>query len=105
MTKKKLNCWEHKKCERQPGGKLVYKFGLCRATRESRLDGVHGGDNGGRSCWVVAGTFCGGKVQGTFARKYETCKECDFYKMVLGEEGSNLEITLSLFKRLREDEE
>lgn len=34
----------------------------------------------GRVCWVVAGTFCEGKVQGTFAQKYENCTKCDFYK-------------------------
>ncbi len=104
MAKKKLNCWEFKKCGRQPGGELVYKFGLCPATRETLLDGVHDGENAGRACWIVAGTFCGGEVQGLFAKKYETCKDCDFYKMVLGEEGGKFEITLNLFKRLKEDE-
>ncbi len=30
----------------------------------------------------VAGTFCEGKVQETFAQKYEDCVKCDFYQMV-----------------------
>ncbi len=34
----------------------------------------------GRACWVVAGTFCEGKVQGTFAKKYENCLKCEYYK-------------------------
>ena len=28
----------------------------------------------------VAGTLCGGKVQGTFALKLGNCQKCDFYK-------------------------
>jgi hypothetical protein len=35
----------------------------------------------------VAGTFCGGKVQGSFAEKEITCMACDFYKRVKEEEG------------------
>lgn len=31
-------------------------------------------------CWQIAGTYCGGKVQGVFAEKYENCKLCDVYK-------------------------
>ncbi len=31
-------------------------------------------------CWQVAGTHCGGEVQGRFARKYSDCKECAVYK-------------------------
>jgi PAS domain S-box-containing protein len=31
-------------------------------------------------CWQVAGTHCGGAVQGQFARKYVDCKECSVYK-------------------------
>ncbi|MGE5174112.1 MAG: two-CW domain-containing protein, partial [Betaproteobacteria bacterium] len=25
----KLNCWEHKKCGRQPGGHKVAELGVC----------------------------------------------------------------------------
>jgi PAS domain S-box-containing protein len=31
-------------------------------------------------CWQVAGTHCGGEIQGHFARKYSDCKECAVYK-------------------------
>jgi len=34
----------------------------------------------GRICWAVAGTFCEGKVQGTFAQKNEDCRKCNFYQ-------------------------
>lgn len=36
----------------------------------------------GRICWAVAGTFCKGKIQGTFAQKSEDCKQCRFYQKV-----------------------
>jgi len=31
-------------------------------------------------CWKIAGTYCKGEVQGTFAQKYESCIECDVFK-------------------------
>jgi len=39
---KKLNCWEFKQCGREAGGAHVDEFGVCPATKEQRLDGVHG---------------------------------------------------------------
>jgi diguanylate cyclase (GGDEF)-like protein len=31
-------------------------------------------------CWLVAGTLCGGKPQGTFAQKYGSCYTCKVFK-------------------------
>lgn len=31
-------------------------------------------------CWLIAGTFCRGKVQGKFARKLKDCRLCEIYK-------------------------
>jgi hypothetical protein len=31
-------------------------------------------------CWLIAGTMCGGGVQGVFAKKYTTCSECEVFK-------------------------
>ncbi len=31
-------------------------------------------------CWQVAGTYCGGKVQGAFAQKYGNCSKCNVYQ-------------------------
>jgi len=42
--------------------------------------------NAGRACWVVAGTNCGGRVQGTFAEKEKNCLNCEFYMLVCEEE-------------------
>ncbi len=97
----KKNCWEFKKCGRQEGGEHVHDLGVCPAANEKRLNGVHGGQNAGRSCWVVAGTMCGGKVQGTFAQKYENCETCDFFKEIRKEEGSGYEMSIVLLNKMR----
>lgn len=71
----KINCWEFKKCGREAGGPKVGEMGVCP---------VH--PNNGRSCWLVAGTFCGGKVQGSAAQKLGNCAVCDFYVKVKARE-------------------
>ena len=97
----KRNCWEFKGCERQVGGKKAEELGVCPAATDDRLSGVHGGEKAGRACWVLAGTMCGGKVQGTFAQKYENCESCDFFKTVREEEGSAYELSVILLKKIR----
>jgi hypothetical protein len=86
----KSNCWEVKKCGRQPGGPKVAELGVCPAASETRVSGMNGGHNGGRVCWALAGTLCGGRVQGTFATKLANCMECAFHQQVAGEEGASL---------------
>ncbi len=49
----KLNCWEWKQCGREPGGVNVASLGICPASTEMKMNGVHGGKNGGRTCWIV----------------------------------------------------
>ena len=82
----KINCWEFKKCERQAGGRLVSELGVCPASTDQTLHGVHDGRNAGRACWVVAGTFCSGAIQGTEAQKQHNCWKCDFFQVVRKEE-------------------
>ena len=79
--KPRQNCWEAKNCGREPGGRKADELGICAAAVEDRLEGVHGGYHGGRACWVIAGTLCGGAVQGTAAEKEGNCMLCDVYKM------------------------
>ncbi|MHB8069967.1 MAG: two-CW domain-containing protein [Desulfobaccales bacterium] len=55
-----MDCWEFKKCGQEPG---------CPAYPDC-----------GTQCAQVAGTLCGGKVQGLFALKLLNCRECDFYR-------------------------
>lgn len=83
----KENCWEFKKCGREPNGAKAAEIGVCPATIDASSNELHGGKNGGRICWAVTGTFCGGKVQGTFANKQISCLACDFFKKVKEEEG------------------
>jgi hypothetical protein len=35
-------------------------------------------------CWLIAGTLCGGEVQGKFADKVESCTECKVFKDFIG---------------------
>ncbi len=58
-NEKLLKCWEYKDC-----GKTD-----CPSYKADDL-----------RCWQVAGTFCGGKVQGQFARKFGDCRKCEVYK-------------------------
>ena len=89
MAKNKLNCWEYMQCQRQPGGKMVSKQGVCPAATDRSFDGINYGENAGRICWAVAGTCCGGEVQGTFAEKRDSCTGCEFYQMVQEEEATS----------------
>ncbi len=61
---------------------------VCPAAFDASFDGINSGINGGRFCWAVAGTFCDGKIQGTYAQKRESCMDCDFYHIVCAEEGT-----------------
>ncbi len=76
------NCWEIMKCGREPGGAKAEVLGVCIATTDSKVNGQNNGTNGGRICWAVAGTLCGGTVQGEFAAKMDNCIKCDFYHQV-----------------------
>ncbi|CAK8720920.1 hypothetical protein KKHLCK_10120 [Candidatus Electrothrix laxa] len=78
-----LNCWQFKKCGREPGGKNVLQTGVCSVAIEIEADGIHKGKNGGRCCWVITNSaldedtphgFCLNKIQG--------CRECNFYLFV-----------------------
>jgi hypothetical protein len=63
----KTPCWEFMKCGRNLG-----KEQKCPAYPHF-----------GRVCWVVGGTYCEGRVQGTFAQKCEDCRKCPFLKHVV----------------------
>lgn len=88
MVMKRQNCWEYMKCGRQPGGHMVAELGVCPAADDGSYDGINRGRNAGRFCWAVAGTFCGGNIQGTFADKRTSCLSCPFFSKVRAEEGT-----------------
>lgn len=62
-------CWEYKQCGREKGGKKEKEMGVCPAW-----------PNHGYSCASVTGTYCGGVVQESFAKKIANCAKCDFFK-------------------------
>jgi hypothetical protein len=78
------NCWEAKRCGREPGNDQD----VCPVFEAAEYDGVNEGQYAGRFCWAVAGTLCHGEVQGTFAEKAMDCMKCDFYKVVVQEQGA-----------------
>ncbi len=87
-----INCWEILKCGREEGGVNAEKLGVCPAAVCSDCDGLNSGVKGGRICWAIAGTYCGGSVQGMFAEKIESCIKCEFFNMVIEEEGENFQM-------------
>lgn len=54
-----VKCWEEKNCHQTK----------CPAYQSQNL-----------RCWQVAGTFCGGEVQGSFAQKLGNCAECEVFR-------------------------
>jgi hypothetical protein len=96
----KQNCWEYKKCGREPRGLKAVELGVCPASVKKRTDGINSGKNGGRSCWALTGTLCGGVVQGTFASELGNCMKCEFYQLVGMEEGPNHQSSRDILKHL-----
>ncbi len=85
MSERLKDCWEILNCGREKGGPKVLELGECIASKEGL----------GHSCWAIAGTLCGGEVQGTQAQKEQNCMQCDVYKLynrAIGSEGKRIAI-------------
>lgn len=80
---------------------MVDDLGVCPAATEERLDGVHDGTNAGRTCWVVAGTFCDGEAACIFVKEVKDCTHCEVHKKVSNEEFPYLLPTPELLRRLK----
>lgn len=79
------NCWELRDCGREAGGAKVSELGECIASREKL----------GHSCWAIAGTLCGGIVQGSVKDKQGNCLTCEVYKSynrLTGTMGQNVPV-------------
>ncbi len=61
-------------------------------------NGTNDGKNGGRICWAIAGTFCGGTVQGDFAKKQASCMACDVFKQIKAEQGPEFKMLKSIME-------
>lgn len=96
----KANCWDVMRCERGPTALRDGGQSICPAALETRLHGAHGGHNGGRACWVVAGTLCGGEAAGDFAKKSGDCLLCTFYQQVKREERPGFKMSMTLLRQL-----
>ncbi len=85
-----IPCWELKQC----------KYDTCPAY----------GSAENLRCWQVAGTHCGGEVQGVFAQKLGRCERCEVFAAAcpdkithLGETFNNMMAVLE--RRVEEQEE
>ncbi len=93
MKKLKKQCWEVKKCGREPGGENAEELGVCKAAIPGEYDGINDGEVGGRFCWSIAGTLCEGEVQGEYCKKIHSCLSCEFLQQVEEEEGKKFILT------------
>ncbi len=96
----KRNCWEFMRCGKEVHGLYAAELGVCPAALELRLDGMHGGKNGGRACWMMGGALCGGSAPSSFIRKRKVCHDCAFYRSVKDEEGDDYFLRDSLMLML-----
>ena len=94
----KKNCWEVKRCMKCI---KILRDEACPVCKETKLDGVHGGVNGGRACWTIPHTKCGGSAQGSFGEKFIDCVNCDFYNMVKKEEGDSFQLSATILSKLK----
>lgn len=99
----KLNCWEFKKCGRQPMGEKANELGVCPVAIEVKAHGINAGTNGGRSCWAIAGSLCGGKVQGSYASKLGNCLQCDFFNEVRRQEAERFAGSREILNTLKKN--
>ena len=65
-------------------------------------NGINGGKNAGRICWLISNTMCNGEAGASFEEMIKTCRKCDFYKLVKEEEGDKLSLPLDLIKEAHE---
>jgi hypothetical protein len=96
----KRNCWEFFECGREHGGAKVDELGVCPAAVDTRADGINGGKNGGRACWAIAGSFVGKIAPCPIVMRGKDCLDCEFYRQVAQEEGSDFVTGTEILIRL-----
>ena len=82
----KMNCWEFMKCGRQAGGENADEQ-PCSIATENSADGLNGGINGGRMCWVISENCCEYTEKASNTQRRSSCFQCEFRYKVLIEEG------------------
>jgi hypothetical protein len=79
--KRAENCWEFRKCGREPGGENAERLGICQAAIAIYANGLNGGINGGRICYAINGKFSSHKTP---------CMHCDFFILLEREEAGQV---------------
>lgn len=81
-----VRCWEKKNCNKKDCPAYKNAFGRC---------------------WLIAGTMCGGEVQGKFAIKYKSCTECEVYREAVFKDpvSETYEHLIALIHNLRTKEQ
>jgi hypothetical protein len=74
-----FNCWDFKKCCKKKDSR-GNSNNLCPVKKEFNANGLNGGINGGRICWVIMDSHCKKKAQ-------TNCFQCEFHYKVMAEEG------------------
>jgi hypothetical protein len=83
----KLNCWEFMKCGKGIGENETDKSEPCPVALKISADGLNGGINAGRICWIIAEGKCHSKVRCNKIHQKEACFSCEFRYKVMAEEG------------------
>jgi hypothetical protein len=87
MKMNKYNCWEFMKCGRGVGGDKVDELGVCPVATETFANGLKGGINRGRLCWVISGNGCKDNVKCSDLHHKNSCFQFEFRYKVTMEEG------------------
>ena len=75
------------KCGREIGGDKTDKLGVCPVAAETSANGLSGGINGGRICWIIAENCNNGDIQCSDLHRKSSCFACEFRYKVTMEEG------------------
>jgi hypothetical protein len=97
----KKNCWEVKGCGQQRRGREE-SLVKCPVPEMTSADGINGGKNAGRICWLIANTMCKGAAESTFEAIIRNCVECDFYKLVKAEGGETVMLSIDMLQEVYE---
>ncbi|MCI5219061.1 MAG: hypothetical protein D3914_07680 [Candidatus Electrothrix sp. LOE2] len=95
MNENRINCWEFKKCGREPGGRNIEKYGCCSVPVSIEYDGMNNGKNGGRSCWILRESACEKIMRACRVDEIKECRQCHFHTYVRKTERFSHKVTLN----------
>jgi hypothetical protein len=83
----KMNCWEFMKCGKHVENGKTDRSDVCPVAIEKTANGLNGGVNGGRICWIVADMCCRRWMPCQDNKRNDPCFSCEFRFKVMAEEG------------------